>query len=71
MIIFVITLKLFFFSVFELRVGYCMNEDDAGSLVSGGIGKFKGIEKPNRAVFINKMTNDVSWFRPYVKEGSQ
>lgn len=59
------------FSVFELRVGYCMNEDDAGSFVSGGIGKFKGIEKPNRAVFMNKMTNDVSWFRPYVKESIQ
>jgi DNA replication protein DnaC len=56
------------FSSFELRVAYCMNEDDAGSLVSGGIGKFKGIEKPNRAVFVNKMTNDIAWFRPYVKE---
>ena len=59
------------FSFFELRVAYCMNEDDAGSLVSGGIGKFKGIEKPNRAVFVNKMTNDIVWFRPYVQEGIQ
>lgn len=56
------------FSFFELRVAYCMNEDDAGALVSGGIGKFKGIEKPNRAVFVNKMTNDAAWFRPYVQE---
>lgn len=56
------------FSFFELRVAYCMNEDDAGALVSGGIGKFKGIEKPNRAVFVNKMTNDIAWFRPYVQE---
>ena len=56
------------FVFFELRVAYCMNEDDAGSLVSGGIGKFKGIEKPNRAVFVNKMTNDIAWFRPYVQE---
>ena len=56
------------FSFFELRVAYCMNEDDAGSLVSGGIGKFKGIEKPNRAVFVNKMTNDIAWFRPYIQE---
>lgn len=54
------------FSFFELRVAYCMNEDDAGSLVSGGIGKFRGIEKPNRAVFANKMTNDIAWFRPYI-----
>lgn len=56
------------FSSFELRVAFCMNEDDAGSLVSGGIGKFKGIEKPSRAVFVNKMTNDITWFRPYVQE---
>lgn len=59
------------FSLFELRVAYCMNEDDAGSLVSGGIGKFKGIEKPHRAVFMNRMTNDIAWFRPYVQEGPQ
>jgi S-DNA-T family DNA segregation ATPase FtsK/SpoIIIE len=59
------------FSFFELRVAYCMNEDDAGSLVSGGIGKFKGIEKPNRVVFVNKMTNDIAWFRPYVQESTR
>jgi hypothetical protein len=59
------------FSFFELRVAYCMNEDDAGSLVSGGIGKFKGIDKPNRAVFVNRMTNDVTWFRPYIQKDSQ
>lgn len=59
------------FSFFEMRVAYCMNEDDAGSLVSGGIGKFKGLEKPNRAVFVNKMTNDIAWFRPYIQENSR
>lgn len=52
-------------SLFELRVAFCMNEDDAGALVSGGIGKFKGIERPNRAVFVNRMTNEIHWFRPY------
>jgi hypothetical protein len=57
--------ELFFF--FELRVAYCMNEDDAGSFVNGGIGKLKGIEKPNRALLINKMTNEIMWFRPYAK----
>jgi hypothetical protein len=56
---------------FELRVAYCMNEDDASSLVSGGIRKFKGIEKPNRAVLVNKMTNGISWFRPYVQESDR
>lgn len=52
-------------SLFEMRVAFCMNEDDAGALVSGGIGKFKGIERPNRAVFVNRMTNEIHWFRPY------
>jgi hypothetical protein len=59
------------FGLFELRVAFCMNEDDAGALVSGGIGKFKGIEKPNRAVFVNRMTNESIWFRPYIQEDPQ
>jgi hypothetical protein len=46
-----------------------MNEDDAAALVSGSIGKFKGIERPNRAAFVNRMTNETTWFRPYVQEG--
>jgi len=57
------------FGAFELRVAYCMNEDDAGALVSSGPGKFKGIERPNRAAFVNRMTNETTWFRPYVQEG--
>ena len=57
------------FSFFELRVAFCMNEDDAGALVSGGIGRFKGIENPNRAVFVNRMTNDIAWFRPHIQGG--
>jgi S-DNA-T family DNA segregation ATPase FtsK/SpoIIIE len=59
------------FGLFELRVAFCMNEDDAGALVSGGIGKFNGIEKPNRAVFVNRMTNESIWFRPYIQEDPQ
>ena len=51
---------------FEMRVGFCMNEDDAGSFVSGTIGKFKGLEMNNRAVFVDRLKNEVSWFRPYV-----
>lgn len=57
-------------SYFELRLGYCMSEDDAGSLVSTGIGKFKGLEKPNRAVLVNRMTSETTWFRPYVAKSS-
>ena len=51
---------------FELRVGFCMNEDDAGSFVSGAIGKLKGLETDNRAVFTDRLKNQIAWFRPYV-----
>lgn len=53
-------------SLFEMRVGFCMNEDDAGSFISGAIGKFKGLETDNRAVFADRLKNQVSWFRPYM-----
>jgi len=55
-------------ALFELRVAFCMDEDDAGALISGSIGKFKGVEKPNRAVFLNRMTNEMIWFRPYIQK---
>jgi DNA segregation ATPase FtsK/SpoIIIE, S-DNA-T family len=51
---------------FEVRVGFCMNEDDAGSFVSGAIGKFKGLETDNRAIFTDRLKNQISWFRPYI-----
>jgi len=54
---------------FEMRVAFCMNEDDAGAFVSGGsIGKFRGTERPNRAVFVNRMTSEIHWFRPYIRQ---
>jgi len=56
-------------SFFELRVGFCMNEDDAGLFTSGGIAKLKGLEAENRAVFVNRLRNQLSWFRPYVGRG--
>lgn len=55
---------------FEMRVGFCMNEDDAGSFISGAIGKFKGLEADNRAVFSDRLKNQVSWFRPYINGGN-
>lgn len=51
---------------FEMRIGFCMNEDDAGSFVSGAIGKFKGLETDNRAVLVDRLKNQVNWFRPYI-----
>ncbi|MDD7984707.1 FtsK/SpoIIIE domain-containing protein [Lentisphaera marina] len=55
--------------LFEMRIGFCMNEDDAGSFVSGSIGKLKGLEKDNRAIFSNRLTNQLNWFRPYINRG--
>lgn len=53
-------------SYFELRVGFCMNEDDAGSLVGGGMVKFKGLETDTRAVFTDYLKNLHVFFRPYI-----
>lgn len=53
---------------FEMRVGFCMNEDDAGAFISGGIGTFKGLETDKCAVFVNRLKNQINWFRPYITE---
>ncbi|MBF0314281.1 MAG: DUF87 domain-containing protein [Oligoflexia bacterium] len=50
----------------EMRIGFCMNEDDAGSCISGSIGKFKGLENDKRAVFVDRLKNNLIWFRPYI-----
>ena len=51
---------------FELRIGFCLNEDDAGSLTLGNIGKLKGLEHGNKAVFIDRLTNRQVWLRPFI-----
>ena len=43
-----------------------MNEDDAGSLFSGVMGKFEGLETDNHADFTDRLKNQVDWFRPYI-----
>ncbi|EPB0854876.1 FtsK/SpoIIIE domain-containing protein [Yersinia enterocolitica] len=58
-------------SLFELRIGFCMNEDDAGAFLSGTIGKFKGLESENRAVFADRLKNHSGWFRPYIARESE
>ena len=55
---------------FEMRIGFCMNEDDAGSFISGSAGKIKGLEADNCAIFTDRLKNKVSWFRPYVNGDS-
>jgi len=56
---------------FNLRIGFCMNEDDAGSFLTGSIKKLKGLEKDNRAIFNNIMKNYPIWFRPYIVSEGQ
>ena len=52
---------------FDLRIAFSLNEDDAGSLVSGSIGKFKGLDKTDKALFIDRLNNQIELFRPYIE----
>jgi hypothetical protein len=52
-------------ALFQLRIGFCLNEDDAGNLFAGNFGKFKGLEKATRAVFVDQLRNHPVWFRPF------
>jgi energy-coupling factor transporter ATP-binding protein EcfA2 len=54
-----------YMNLFDLRIGYQMNEEDAASFFSGGIGRLKGLESDKRAVFTDRLKNQVCWFRPY------
>ena len=52
---------------FEMYIGFCLNEDDAGSLITGRIGKpFRGLDQPNKAVFVDRQRNTQTLFRPFV-----
>ena len=50
---------------FELRIGFNMNEDDAGAMAFGTIGKLKGLEHGNKAFFLDRIKNRQTWFRPF------
>jgi S-DNA-T family DNA segregation ATPase FtsK/SpoIIIE len=50
---------------FQLRIGFCLNEDHAGALASGGFEKLKGADLPHRAFFVDQHQNLRSWFRPF------
>ena len=56
---------------FDLRIGFNLNEDDAGSLISGSIGKFKGLVNLDKAVFVDKLQNNIELIRPYTEEGDR
>ena len=55
-------------SFFELRIGFCLNEDDAGSLMLGNIGKLKGLEHGNKAIFVDRLKNHQVWLRPFIND---
>ena len=50
----------------DLRIGFGLDDDDAGNFVSsGGYGKFKGLKQPNKAVFVNRKLNQMTFIRPF------
>jgi hypothetical protein len=52
---------------FELRIGFCLNEDDAGNLATGGYGdKMNGLQEPVKAFFANRQRSTITMFRPFV-----
>jgi energy-coupling factor transporter ATP-binding protein EcfA2 len=55
-------------SFFDLRIGFFLNEDDAGQLVSGNYGKMKGLENGTKVVYADRLRNLQCFFRPFVFE---
>jgi hypothetical protein len=52
---------------FELRIGFCLNEDEAGNLATGGYGdRINGLHDPTKALFANRQRGIVTMFRPFV-----
>ena len=54
-----------YISHFQMYIGFQLNEEAAGGLVSGGgVGRFKGLDKSNKAIFVNRQKPTM--FRPFV-----
>ena len=52
---------------FELRIGFCLNEDEAGNLATGGYGdKMNGLQDPIKALFANRQRSTITMFRPFI-----
>lgn len=59
---------------FDRRIGYGMNEEDAGSFVfaSGyGAAKVKGLDSETKALYCDLSLDKRVWFQPYVLEGGE
>ena len=55
-------------NLFELRIGFRLNEEDAGNLVFGNMGgkRIKGLDDGHKAIFVNRQRNTQILFRPFV-----
>jgi len=52
---------------FEQYIGFCLSGDDAGSLITGNVGRpFLGLDQPTKAIFVNRQRNTKTLFRPFV-----
>ena len=52
---------------FELRIGFCLEEDAAGNLATGGYGeRISGLQEPTKALFANRQRGTITMFRPFV-----
>jgi hypothetical protein len=51
---------------FEMYIGFQLSEEDAGSLAASGVGREKGFDKPNKALFVNRQRSIKTVFRPFV-----
>ncbi len=57
------------FSLFDLRIGFGMNEDDAGNFANaGGFCKLRGLENSSKAIYVNSLTNAQYMIRPFSKQ---
>ena len=55
-----------YLSLFDLRIGFNLDEMSAGSLVGTPTGIFKGLDNPTKAVFSDLQRNEQVLFRPFV-----
>ena len=52
--------------LFDLRIGFNLDEMSAGALVGTSSGMFKGLENPTKAAFSDLQSNELALFRPFV-----
>ena len=51
--------------LFDNRIGFCLNEDDAGA-VAGTTSKLRGLENPNKAFLADvSLPGNPLWFKPF------